>query len=434
MKTMEGWIYKPLGEIASLVKGISYSSSDYCGPDEGAIFLTIKCVSKAGGFKKEGIKYYRGPIREQEILEIGDLLIANTDLTRDGDIVGCPVHVPDLGTELVTMSMDLSKLMIDPEKVDGKFLYFKLMTEPVRRYMQDHASGSTVLHLQTKAVPKLNLLVPADKEEQTQIAAILSTLDKAIEQTEAIIAKQQQIKTGLMQDLLVKGIDEHGRIRSEDTHEFKDSTLGRIPVEWEVTNLGNIISKHGGKIQTGPFGSQLHAYEYVNEGIPVVMPQDISSPGISTIKIARITEGRAKQLLRHNMLPGDLIFARRGDLSRCAWITEQQKGWICGTGCLLMRPPSKILSPKWTAEIYRFHTTQLQVDVQAVGSTMPNLNTGILSALLIALPTYEEQVRIEEHLQAAEEYQNKMADQFTKLSLQKAGLMHDLFTGTVRVN
>jgi type I restriction enzyme S subunit len=134
------------------------------------------------------------------------------------------------------------------------------------------------------------------------------------------------------------------------------------------------------------------------------------------------------------MLAGDLIFARRGDLSRCAWITEQQKGWICGTGCLLMRPPSKVLSPKWTAEIYRFHTTQLQVDVQAVGSTMPNLNTGILSALLIALPTYEEQVRIEEHLQAAEEYQNKMADQFTKLSLQKTGLMHDLLTGTVRVN
>lgn len=317
------------------------------------------------------------------------------------------------------------------EELDSEFLFYGLQQWDLLQNVDQAIKGAT---LNKEKLKLIEFEYPADKEEQTQIASILSTLDLAIEQTEAIIAKQQQIKTGLMQDLLTKGVDENGVIRTEATHQFKDSPLGRIPLEWEVTNLGDIISKHGGKIQTGPFGSQLHAYEYVNEGIPVVMPQDISSPGISTIKIARITEGRAKQLLRHNMLPGDLIFARRGDLSRCAWITEQQKGWICGTGCLLMRPPSKVLSPKWTAEIYRFHTTQLQVDVQAVGSTMPNLNTGILSALLIALPKYEEQVRIEEHLQAAEEYQNKMADQLTKLGLQKTGLMHDLLTGTVRVN
>ena len=59
-------------------------------------------------------------------------------------------------------------------------------------------------------------------------------MDRAIEQTEALIAKQQRIKTGLMQDLLTRGIDEHGNLRSEQTHEFKDSPLGRIPVEWEV--------------------------------------------------------------------------------------------------------------------------------------------------------------------------------------------------------
>ena len=62
-------------------------------------------------------------------------------------------------------------------------------------------------------------------------------MDRAIEQTEALIAKQQRIKTGLMQDLLTRGIDEHGNLRSEQTHQFKDSPLGRIPVEWEVTSL-----------------------------------------------------------------------------------------------------------------------------------------------------------------------------------------------------
>ena len=66
-------------------------------------------------------------------------------------------------------------------------------------------------------------------------------VDRAIEQTEALIAKQQRIKTGLMQDLLTRGIDEHGNLRSEQTHEFKDSPLGRIPVEWESAPLAVFV-------------------------------------------------------------------------------------------------------------------------------------------------------------------------------------------------
>ena len=68
-------------------------------------------------------------------------------------------------------------------------------------------------------------------------------MDQAIEQTEALIAKQQRIKTGLMQDLLTRGIDEHGSLRSETTHKFKDSPLGRIPVEWEVKTLGSLLER-----------------------------------------------------------------------------------------------------------------------------------------------------------------------------------------------
>ena len=63
-----------------------------------------------------------------------------------------------------------------------------------------------------------------------------------IEQTEALIAKQQRIKTGLMQDLLTRGIDEQGNLRSEETHQFKDASLGRIPVEWEASSLGKLAT------------------------------------------------------------------------------------------------------------------------------------------------------------------------------------------------
>ena len=116
-----------------------------------------------------------------------------------------------------------------------------------------------------------------------------------------MIAKQQRIKTGLMQDLLTHGIDENGNLRSEETHEFKDSPLGRIPVAWDVKSLGFALRESCGFLQTGPFGSQLHAHDYVHEGVPVVMPQDILHGEISEDKIARIPEMRAKDLSRHRI-------------------------------------------------------------------------------------------------------------------------------------
>ena len=78
--------------------------------------------------------------------------------------------------------------------------------------------------------------------EQHRIAAVLSTLDEAIEQTDGLLAKLRDVKAGLMQDLLTKGIDEAGRVRSEETHAFKDSELGRVPAEWGVVYLGEILS------------------------------------------------------------------------------------------------------------------------------------------------------------------------------------------------
>ena len=129
------------------------------------------------------------------------------------------------------------------------------------------------------------------------------------------------------------------------------------------------------------------------------------------------------------MIPGDLVFARRGDLSRCAVIQEEQRGWLCGTGCLLMRPPTQALSPRWTAETYRFITVQVQVRVHAVGSTMPNLNTGILMRLKVALPGVDEQIRIEARLSGIEEAEMSTRTYLGKLRSLKTALMRDLLTG-----
>ena len=115
------------------------------------------------------------------------------------------------------------------------WLYFYLQLIDLGQ--MNEATG--VPSLSRDSLYKLQIPTPP-KTEQTKIAEILSTVDRAIEQTEALIAKQQRVKTGLMQDLLTRGIDEHGNVRSEQTHQFKDSPLGRIPVEWGVEKLSSV--------------------------------------------------------------------------------------------------------------------------------------------------------------------------------------------------
>ena len=104
--------------------------------------------------------------------------------------------------------------------------------------------------------------------------------------------------------------------------------LGRpIPDGWEATTLGEIVERGGGHIQTGPFGSQLHASDYVPDGIPSIMPVNIGQRRIKEEGIARITEEDAERLSRHRVKAGDIIYSRRGDIERCALIQSLRYAW-----------------------------------------------------------------------------------------------------------
>lgn len=428
MSAADGWLKSPLGQVARLVKGISYASDDYCGPGEGAVFITIKCVSKSGGFKSEGIKFYKGSIDKSQELQLGDLLIANTDLTRQGDIVGAPILVPAFDGELVTMSMDLSKLEEDPKKIDRKFLYYKLMTDPVRRFMKDHASGSTVLHLQTRAVPALDIDYPECKSEQTKIAEILSVVDIAIEQTEALIAKQQRIKTGLMQDLLSKGIDEHGNIRSEATHAFKDSPLGRIPVEWEVQQLGEVAKQVTS-------GSRGWASYYSSEGAIFLRIGNLTREHINLrlddlvfVQVPESSEGK-----RTSVREGDLLISITADLGIIGVIPTGFGEAYVNQHIALVRLDRDVVSPRFVGHLLNGIVGLSQIDKLNESGAKAGLNLPTVGKLLIVIPKMREQERIAEILDTADRQIERDKANLKKLAHQKAGLMHDLLTGERRV-
>ena len=97
-----------------------------------------------------------------------------------------------------------------------------------------------------------------------------------------------------------------------------------VPNGWKLTALGDISTN----IQTGPFGSQLHAHEYTNEGVAVVMPKDLINNRVNIEDAAKIPESRAADLKKHILKKGDILFSRRGDVARFGLVTDESKGSI----------------------------------------------------------------------------------------------------------
>lgn len=164
---------------------------------------------------------------------------------------------------------------------------------------------------------------------------------------------------------------------------------------WEVATLGDVCRRGGGDVQTGPFGSQLHASDYVSVGIPSIMPLNIGDNRISEAGIARITPEDAQRLSKYLVRPGDIVYSRRGDVERRALVRERENGWLCGTGCLRIRfGGENIVYPPYAAYYLGHPLVREWIVRHAQGATMPNLNTSILSALPFVLPTIQEQMFI----------------------------------------
>ena len=170
-------------------------------------------------------------------------------------------------------------------------------------------------------------------------------------------------------------------------------------MSWNRFTLGEISTN----IQTGPFGSQLHQSDYSETGIPVVMPKDLIDGHISEETIARVNEEHVDRLSRHKIDNGDILYSRRGDVGRCAYAAENEKGWLCGTGCLRVTINPAIAIPKFVFYQLQKNETVGWVVNHAVGSTMLNLNTSILSEVPVELPPLIIQNRIVEILSAYED-------------------------------
>ena len=165
-----------------------------------------------------------------------------------------------------------------------------------------------------------------------------------------------------------------------------------IPASWQWVRLEDIVCR----FSTGPFGSALHKSDYCESGIPIVNPTNIKNSLIEETSIQRINRDKYSTLSRYILSEGDIVLARRGNLSKCAIVTSNERGWLCGTGSFFISLIG--LDNRLFLEIYTSKYAQEYLESDSVGATMSNLNQGLLENLMIPLPPSKEQIRIIEKI------------------------------------
>ena len=203
-----------------------------------------------------------------------------------------------------------------------------------------------------------------------------------------------------------------------------------VPDGWKISTLGEVCENN---LQTGPFGSQLHANEYEVYGVPVLMPKDLNGFRANTSSAAKISVERARDLSKHRLSKGDILFSRRGDVTRFALIDESSEGSLCGTGCLKATPGEQH-SPDFLGYFLQMHWVRKWLEQNAVGQTMPNMNTSILSELpLMVASSRQEEDTIAQILSTWDQAITATERLLENSQQRKKGLMQKLLTGKKRL-
>jgi type I restriction enzyme, S subunit len=176
-------------------------------------------------------------------------------------------------------------------------------------------------------------------------------------------------------------------------------------VAGHLTPLGGWYASHTKFLTGSPFGSQLHSYDYVPSGVPVVPTEGIGRRRLVTEGIPEVAEETAARLSRHRLKSGDILFARRGVQATglSAIVTPRQEGWLCGTGAILLRVKGQAVDPEFLSFFLSAEESVLWLKQHAVGAVMPNLNEGVIRQIPLMLPPLTDQKAIASVLSALDD-------------------------------
>ena len=383
-------------------------SSKYPRADEmvshGVPFIRANNL-KNGTVIWEDMKYISSEKHEElqkGHLEEGDVLI-----TVRGDIGKLSIVPRDFIDANINAQIALLRVY-DRSKLDNKFLFYSLNTPNVIKQFNEKQTGTALKQLPIKSLREVSVLIPAIKEQQ-KIAEILSSVDAAIEKTEQVIAKTEEVKKGLMQQLLTKGTGHK---------EFKQTEIGEIPVKWIIKKLNEVAT--------------------FSQGLQVPLENQYTESNNSNIRFLRIvdytqssTEARYIDLVDNKYIVkvDEVVMVRYG--ATAGYVGRGMAGVIANN--LFRISPEGILLNDYLYLFLKQEKIFNILNKSTGASAMPAVNFSQVGNLKIAVPPLSEQRRICDIVNKIEESIVMNNQKLDKLLDIKKGLMQQLLTGQVRV-
>lgn len=276
--------------------------------------------------------------------------------------------------------------------VHAPFLGYAMDCRPATNQKAIMGRGTTVKHIYPDELKKLTIPLPPPDEQEAIVRFIRyvdQRVNRLIKAKRRLIAVLNEQKQAIIHRAVTRGLDPAVPLKPSGI-----DWLGDIPTYWQVHRIASLASS----LQTGPFGSQLHSHEYIEGGVPVINPSHMAQGRIASDPGCSVSLERAGQLERHKCAEGDVLFARRGELGRCALVTSADAGCLCGTGSLKMQVLTERVTSAYLVQLMQLTGPREWLSLRSVGSTMENLNTRILANLPLPLPPLAEQATLLEHI------------------------------------
>jgi type I restriction enzyme S subunit len=262
--------------------------------------------------------------------------------------------------------------------------------------------------------------------EQRRIADVLDTVDAAIQETDAVVEKQEQVKTGLLQDLLTRGLDADGRLRDPEREPgaFRETELGSLPREWQVQPLERLLTR----FRNGSSAKQIRE----PTPYPVARIETISSGKIDHSSVRYHREEQSEFLMQS----GDILYSHINSTAHIGKVAiyKGAKPLYHGMNLLILRPDQQLIRPRLLYEILASGRGRAYARREARPAVnQESLTQGAVGAFPVQVPPHEEQQRLLERMDSERQYVDQERQYRDKLRSLKTGLMQDLLTGRVRV-
>ncbi|NUN99948.1 MAG: restriction endonuclease subunit S [Saprospiraceae bacterium] len=374
------WSSKRLKYLATIN---DESLPESTAPDSEISYIDIGNVDSNGIIDMPTVyRFADAPSRARRVVKNGDVIISTVRTYLQAI---APVESPPNN---LIVSTGFAVIRPNPEHLNPNFCKYALRESSFLAEVEKRSVGVSYPAINASELGEI-LIKITSTELQHRIASFLDQetahIDALIAAKERMLALLAEKRQALITRAVTRGLDEG--------LEMKDSGvtwLGEVPGHWEVVQLKFVSNL----IQTGPFGSQLHAEDYVSNGIPIINPVHLKNGKIKANYEVTIDETTSVRLSNYLLLTDDIVFARRGELGRCGIVESSMEGWLCGTGSILVRLKKAKMNPQYLTFLFDGTGASELLKLKSVGSTMDNLNTEILGNFYVPTPEIMEQQQI----------------------------------------